>query len=213
MKELPLLEGNAVPFLPKRSSIARSAPAARFGRPAAFCPYPSSLLHNHQRCRARRVALNRSPTDVENLVRPQLGAGLASFSSPTIMLRVQEWDRPSTGDRYFVKERHPARPHESRSLRSVHKIPNFMEKASGAGRQQGLILDSRRQPGQSSGAKNGRNKINRISQVCCSPGRSRGILTIAGVYSGFPRTRRRHQARQSRSSGGMPIDLLKFFSA
>jgi hypothetical protein len=209
MKDLPSIEGEPAPFLPKRYVMRTLGQSASFDA-GRGCPYQCSFctIINVQGRKSRY----RSPDDIEQLVRLNFAQGVSSFFiTDDNFARNKEWER--IFDRLIeLRETHGI---PIRLLIQVdtlcHKIPNFIEKAKRAGVTKVFIGLENINPDNLAAAKKRQNKITEYRKMLLA-WKAQGIITFAGYILGFPAdtpaTIRRDIAIIQHE---LPVDMLEFF--
>ena len=209
MKDLPGLEGNPVPFLPKRY-VARTLGLSTSFDAGRGCPYQCSFctIINVQGRKSRY----RSADDVERLVRLNWAQGIHKFFiTDDNFARNKEWE--AIFDRLI----------ELREKRGIplglmiqvdtlcHKISNFVEKAKRSGVTRVFIGLENINPDNLAAAKKRQNKITEYRKMLLA-WKAQGIITFAGYILGFPsdtpETIRRDIGIIKKE---LPLDGLEFF--
>jgi hypothetical protein len=209
MKDLPSIEGEPAPFLPKRYVERTLGQSASFDA-GRGCPYQCSFctIINVQGRKSRY----RSPDDIEKLVRLNFAQGVSSFFiTDDNFARNKEWER--IFDRLIELRERDGIP--IRLLIQVdtlcHKIPNFIEKAKRAGVTKVFIGLENINPDNLAAAKKRQNKITEYRKMLLA-WKAQGIITFAGYILGFPAdtpaTIRRDIAIIQEE---LPVDMLEFF--
>jgi radical SAM superfamily enzyme YgiQ (UPF0313 family) len=209
MKDLPGLEGTAVPFLPldivRRTSGLRTSFDAGRG-----CPFLCSFctIINVQGRKSR----SRSADDVERIVRANLAQGVHNFFiTDDNLARNQNWEaifdslirmREEEGQRIYIVAQVDT---------MAHKVRGFIAKAGRAGVNRVFIGLENINPDSLKEAKKGQNQISEYRTMLQAWHRV-GALTYAGYILGFPGDT---PASIERDIGiiqrELPIDLLEFF--
>ena len=209
MKDLPSIEGEPAPFLPKRYVMRTLGQSASFDA-GRGCPYQCSFctIINVQGRKSRY----RSPDDIEQLVRLNFSQGVSSFFiTDDNFARNKEWER--IFDRLIELRENDGIP--IRLLIQVdtlcHKIPNFIEKAKRAGVTKVFIGLENINPDNLAAAKKRQNKITEYRKMLLA-WKAQGIITFAGYILGFPAdtpaTIRRDITIIQQE---LPVDMLEFF--
>ena len=209
MKDLPSIEGEPAPFLPKRYVMRTLGQSASFDA-GRGCPYQCSFctIINVQGRKSRY----RSPDDIEQLVRLNFAQGVSSFFiTDDNFARNKEWER--IFDRLIELRENDGIP--IRLLIQVdtlcHKIPNFIEKAKRAGVTKVFIGLENINPDNLAAAKKRQNKITEYRKMLLA-WKAQGIITFAGYILGFPADT---PATIRRDIGiiqqELPVDMLEFF--
>jgi radical SAM superfamily enzyme YgiQ (UPF0313 family) len=209
MKDLPGLEGSAVPFLPldivRRTGGLRTSFDAGRG-----CPFLCSFctIINVQGRKSR----SRSADDVEKIVRANLAQGVHNFFiTDDNLARNQNWE--AIFDRLIaIREREGQRIHVIAQVDTMsHKVRGFIEKAGRAGVNRVFIGLENINPDSLKEAKKGQNQISEY-RTMLQMWHNVGALTYAGYILGFPGDT---PASIERDIGiiqrELPIDLLEFF--
>ena len=209
MKDLPGLEGSAVPFLPldivRRTGGLRTSFDAGRG-----CPFQCSFctIINVQGRKSR----SRSADDVERIVRANLAQGVHNFFiTDDNLARNQNWE--AIFDRLIaIREQEGQRIHIIAQVDTMsHKVRGFIEKAGRAGVNRVFIGLENINPDSLKEAKKGQNQISEY-RTMLQMWHSVGALTYAGYILGFPGDT---PASIERDIGiiqrELPIDLLEFF--
>ena len=209
MNDLPSIDGEPAPFLPKKYVVRTLGQSASFDA-GRGCPYQCSFctIINVQGRKSRY----RTPDDIEQLVRLNFAQGISSFFiTDDNFARNKEWEQ--IFDRLIeLREAHGI---PIRLLIQVdtlcHKIPNFVEKAKRAGVTKVFIGLENINPDNLAAAKKRQNKITEYRKMLLA-WKAQGIITFAGYILGFPadtpETIRRDIAIIQQE---LPIDMLEFF--
>jgi hypothetical protein len=209
MSDLPGLQQQVTPFLPL--DIVR-----RYGETiGAFdagrgCPFQCSFctIINVQGRKSRW----RDADDVERLVRANLAQGVFRFFiTDDNFARNRNWE--AIFDRLIEM-----REQEGLGLQFIiqvdtlcHRIPNFVEKAAGAGCKRVFIGLENINPDNLLQAKKKQNRVHEYRQMFLA-WRAQRVITYAGYILGFPgdtSERIAHDIRTVRQE--LPVDLLEFF--
>ena len=209
MKDLPSLEGAAVPFLPidvvRRTSGTRTSFDAGRG-----CPFLCSFctIINVQGRKSR----SRNADDVESIVRANLAQGVSNFFiTDDNLARNGNWE--AIFDRLIkMREDEGERFHIVAQVDTMgHRVRGFIEKAGRAGVNRVFIGLENINPDSLKGAKKGQNQISEY-RTMLQAWHYVGALTYAGYILGFPGDT---PASIERDIGiiqrELPIDLLEFF--
>jgi radical SAM superfamily enzyme YgiQ (UPF0313 family) len=209
MKDLPSLEGTAVPFLPldivRRTGGMRTSFDAGRG-----CPFLCSFctIINVQGRKSR----SRSADDVEKIIRANLAQGVHNFFiTDDNLARNQNWE--AIFDRLIrMREQEAYRINIVAQVDTMsHKVRGFIEKAGRAGVNRVFIGLENINPDSLKEAKKGQNQISEYRAMLQAWHRV-GALTYAGYILGFPGDT---PASIERDIGiiqrELPIDLLEFF--
>jgi hypothetical protein len=209
MKELPGMEGQPLPFLPK-AYVARTLGLSSSFDAGRGCPYECSFctIINVQGRKSRY----RSADDIEQLVRLNLAQGIRKFFiTDDNFARNRGWE--AIFDRLIS-----LREKEGHALGLMiqvdtlcHKIPGFVEKAKLAGVTRVFIGLENINPVNLAASKKRQNKITEYRKMLLAWKRQ-GIMTLAGYILGFPadtpETIRRDIAIIKKE---LPLDILEFF--
>jgi len=209
MKELPGMEGQPLPFLPK-SYVARTLGLSSSFDAGRGCPYECSFctIINVQGRKSRY----RSADDIEQLVRLNLAQGIRRFFiTDDNFARNRGWE--AIFDRLIA-----LREKEGHALGLMiqvdtlcHKIPKFVEKAKLAGVTRVFIGLENINPVNLAASKKRQNKITEYRKMLLA-WKAQGIMTLAGYILGFPadtpETIRRDIAIIKKE---LPLDILEFF--
>ena len=207
MNDLPELEGQVAPFVPKEL-------AKKYFHFTSFdvgrgCPFRCSFctIINVQGRKSR----HRNADDVEKLVRDYVPHGVNRFFiTDDNMARNKNWE--SIFDRLIQLRR------EGIKLKlfiqvdtQCHKIPNFIEKAAEAGCNRVFIGMESVNAENLKAAKKYQNNIHEYRRML-QKWRSHGVITHAGYILGFPADTPESIAQDIRVlQNELPIDILEFF--
>jgi len=209
MKDLPGMERQPLPFLPK-SYVARTLGLSSSFDAGRGCPYECSFctIINVQGRKSRY----RSADDIEQLVRLNLAQGIRKFFiTDDNFARNKGWE--AIFDRLIsLREKEG---HQLGLMIQVdtlcHKIPKFVEKAKLAGVTRVFIGLENINPVNLAASKKRQNKITEYRTMLLAWKRQ-GIMTLAGYILGFPadtpETIRRDIAIIKKE---LPLDILEFF--
>jgi len=207
--ELPGLEEQPVPFLPKQY-VSRTIGHSTSFDAGRGCPYQCSFctIINVQGRKSRY----RSPDDVEHLVRLNWANGISKFFiTDDNFARNREWE--AIFDRLIKLREKDGIPLGLMIQVDTlcHKLPNFVEKAKRAGVTRVFIGLENINPDNLVAAKKRQNKITEYRSMLLA-WKAQGIITIAGYILGFPadtpQSIRRDIAIIQRE---LPLDALEFF--
>ena len=210
MDDLPSLQGEPPPFLP-RKHVRRTSGIAVERRSRPRLPLPVLVLHHHQRAG------------------PQEPVPLA----PTISNRSSARTTPQGIKRFFITDDNFARNRDWEvlfdrliELRNgefpkigftiqvdtlCHKIPNFIEKARAAGVRRVFIGLENINPDNLIAAKKRQNKITEYREML-QKWRDHGAITYAGYILGFPGDTKESILRDIEIiKRELPLDILEFF--
>ncbi|MGA2034155.1 MAG: radical SAM protein [Thermoguttaceae bacterium] len=208
LKELPELQGQVVPFLP-REVAGRSMFYAPFDA-GRGCPFECSFctIINVQGRRSRW----RSADDVERLVRANAAQGMRRFFiTDDNLARNKNWE--AIFDRLIaLREQEGLRIKLTIQVDMMcHKIPGFVEKAVRAGCTRVFLGLENINPENLAAAGKRQNQIGQY-RVMLQAWRSRGVITYAGYILGFPSDTPESIRRDIRTiQNELPVDILEFF--
>src|SRR5215469_7190109 len=209
MDDLPSLEGEPAPFLPKKHvrRTSGSLSSVDLGR---GCPYQCSFctIINVQ----GRASRFRSPDDLERIVRENYAQGIKRFFiTDDNFARNREWE--ALFDR-LIRMRNGDFPQIGFTIQVdtlCHRIPNFIEKAAQAGVRRVFIGLENINPDNLIGAKKRQNKITEY-RTMLQKWRSHGAITYAGYILGFPGDTKESILRDIEIiKRELPLDILEFF--
>ena len=209
MDDLPSLEGEPAPFLP-RQHVRRTSGSLSSIDLGRGCPYQCSFctIINVQGRKSRY----RSPDDLEKIIRDNHAQGIKRFFIT---------------DDNFARNRH-WEPLFDRMIRLrlgegmkigftiqvdtlCHKIPNFIEKAEQAGVRRVFIGLENINPDNLIAAKKRQNKITDYREML-QKWREHGAITYAGYILGFPGDTKETILRDIEIiKRELPVDILEFF--
>lgn len=208
LDDLPGLEGQVPPFLPKQIA-ERSFSFATFdvGR---GCPFRCSFctIINVQGRKSR----HRNADDVEHLIRNYLKAGINwFFITDDNMARNNNWE--SIFDRLIE-----LRENEGLKFKLMlqvdtqcHKIKGFIEKAARAGTTRVFIGMENVNPENLKAAKKFQNRISEYRKML-QAWREQKVLSYAGYILGFPADTPEGIERDIKTiQRELPVDILEFF--
>jgi radical SAM superfamily enzyme YgiQ (UPF0313 family) len=209
MKDLPSLEGQPVPFLP-RDRVGNTIDLRSSFDLGRGCPYQCSFctIINVQGRKSRF----RSPDDLERIIRENAAQGINKFFiTDDNFARNRDWEVML--DRLIW-----LREHEKIKVRLViqvdtlcHKIPNFIEKAARAGVNRCFIGLENINPDNLLAAKKRQNKITEY-RLMLQKWRDQRVTTYAGYILGFPGDTKEKILRDVEIiKRELPVDLLEFF--
>ena len=183
MDDLPSLNGQPVPFLP-RESTGRTVDQRSSFDMGRGCPFQCSFctIINVQGRKSRF----RSADDLERIVRDNAAEGISRFFiTDDNFARNKDWE--SMLDRLIW-----LKTNENLKVKLIiqvdalcHKIPNFIEKARRAGVNRVFIGLENINPDNLLAANKRQNKISEY-RVMLQKWRDQGVLTYAGFIIGFP---------------------------
>jgi hypothetical protein len=209
MDDLPSLEGEPAPFLPKKhvSRTSGSLSSIDLGR---GCPYQCSFctIINVQGRKSRF----RTPDDLEKIVRENYAQGIRRFFiTDDNFARNRHWE--PLFDRMIA-----LRVGEGMKIgftiqvdTMCHRIPNFIDKAAQAGVRRVFIGLENINPDNLIGAKKRQNKITEY-RAMLQMWREHGAMTYAGYILGFPGDTKESILRDIEIiKRELPLDILEFF--
>ena len=209
MSDLPHLEGQPSPFLPKQY-VARTLGLSTSFDAGRGCPYQCSFctIINVQGRKSRF----RTADDVEQLVRLNWAQGISKFFiTDDNFARNKEWE--SIFDRLIQLREQDGIPLGLMIQVDTlcHRIDGFIEKAKRAGVTRVFIGLENVNPDNLAAAKKRQNKITEYRAMLLA-WKAQGIITLAGYILGFPadtpQTIRRDIAIIQRE---LPLDIIEFF--
>lgn len=209
MNDLPGIEGEPAPFLPKRFVERTTGLSSSFDA-GRGCPYQCSFctIINVQGRKSRF----RTADDVEQLVRLNWAEGIHKFFiTDDNFARNREWE--SIFDRLIeLRERDGIPLGLMIQVDTLcHRIENFVEKAKRAGVTRVFIGLENVNPENLAAAKKRQNKITEYREMLLA-WKAQGIMTLAGYILGFPadtpETIRRDIAI---IQDELPLDVIEFF--
>lgn len=212
MDDLPALDGQPAPFLPK--SFAKQASNYKGGY-SSFdagrgCPFQCSFctIINVQGRKSR----HRTADEIEEIVRGGAARGILRwFITDDNFARNRNWEE--IFDRLIEFRKDLKRPFELviQVDTLCHRIPNFIEKAKQAGVGQVFIGLENINPNNLVSAKKRQNRIADY-RAMLQAWRAQNVLTIAGYILGFPDDTPESIARDIKViKRELPIDILEFF--
>ena len=210
MDNLPSLQGEPAPFLPRKhvQRTSGSLSSVDLGR---GCPYQCSFctIINVQGRKSRF----RTADDLERIVRLNYAEGIKRFFiTDDNFARNRDWE--VFFDR-LIELRNGDFPKIGFTIQVdtlCHKIPNFIEKAAAAGVRRVFIGLENINPDNLIAAKKRQNKITEYREML-QKWRDNGAITYAGYILGFPGDtkeidRPRHRDHQARTAARYPGVLL-----
>ncbi len=209
LTDLPGLEGQPLPFLP-RDRIERS-----LGEQASFdagrgCPFQCSFctIINVQGRKSRR----RSADDVERIIRANLAQGVDSFFiTDDNFARNRNWE--SILDRMIsINEGEGQKLKVTIQVDTLcHKIPDFIEKSRRAGVRKVFIGLENINPEALKGAQKRQNQISEYREMM-QAWHDQKVIVFAGYIIGFPGDTRESILRDiAIIQRELPVDILEFF--
>ncbi len=209
MKDLPQLEGEPPPFLPKKhvKRTSGSLSSIDLGR---GCPYQCSFctIINVQGRKSRI----RSVDDLEKIVRENFAQGIKRFFiTDDNFARNKDWE-PLFDRMIAMREGEKMNIGFTIQVDTLcHKIPNFIEKAARAGVRRVFIGLENINPDNLIAAKKRQNKITEYREML-QKWRNHGAITYAGYILGFPADTKESIIRDIEIiKRELPIDILEFF--
>jgi hypothetical protein len=209
MDDLPNLQGEPLPFLP-REHVRRTSGSLSSLDLGRGCPYQCSFctIINVQGRKSRF----RTPDDLERTVRENYAQGIKRFFiTDDNFARNREWE--ALFDR-MIELRNGDFPKIGFTIQVdtlCHKIPNFIEKAAQAGVRRVFIGLENINPDNLIAAKKRQNKITEYREML-QKWRDHGAITYAGYIIGFPADTKRSILRDIEIiKRELPLDILEFF--
>lgn len=209
MKDLPGIEGAAIPFLPARM-IQRTASTRTSFDAGRGCPFLCSFctIINVQGRKSRY----RSADDVEKIIRVNVEQGVNNFFiTDDNLARNKDWE--ALFDRLIkLKEQDGLTINVVAQVDTMcHKIPGFIEKAGRAGVNRVFIGMENINPDALKEARKGQNRITEY-RAMLQAWHSIGALTYAGYILGFPNDTPESIERDIKIiQRELPVDILEFF--
>ncbi len=209
MDQLPSLEGEPAPILP-RKHVERTSGTYSSIDLGRGCPYQCSFctIINVQGRKSRF----RTPDDLEQIIRANKAQGIDRFFiTDDNFARNSDWEKLL--DRVIeLKEREGIHVGFTIQVDTLcHKIPNFIEKATKAGVRRVFIGLENINPENLIAAKKRQNKITEY-RAMLQKWRVHGALTYAGYILGFPADTKESILRDVEIiKRELPLDILEFF--
>jgi radical SAM superfamily enzyme YgiQ (UPF0313 family) len=209
LKDLPGLERQPVPFLP-RDRIARSIGTQTSFDAGRGCPFQCSFctIINVQGRKSRR----RSASDVERIVRANLAQDVNNFFiTDDNFARNKDWE--SILDRLIeMREREKLKIKITIQVDTLcHKIDGFIEKSRRAGVNKVFIGLESINPEALKGAGKRQNQISEYRDMM-QAWHDQGVIVFAGYIIGFPGDTQASIARDiAIIQRELPVDILEFF--
>ena len=209
MNDLPSLQGEPAPFLPRKhvQRTSGSLSSVDLGR---GCPYQCSFctIINVQGRKSRF----RTADDLERIVRLNYEEGIKRFFiTDDNFARNRDWE--VFFDR-LIELRNGEFPKIGFTIQVdtlCHKIPNFIEKATAAGVRRVFIGLENINPDNLIAAKKRQNKITEYREML-QKWRDHGAITYAGYILGFPGDTKESIVRDIEIiKRELPLDILEFF--
>src|SRR6185437_13641384 len=209
LRDLPGLQGAAVPFLPPERLQRYSPPIGSFDA-GRGCPFQCSFctIINVQGRKSRY----RSADDIERLLRAHLEKGVTRFFiTDDDFARNRHWEEIL--DRVIELREREKIPFtfliQVDAL--AYRIPNFIEKCRRAGCLRVFIGLETVNPGNLVHAKKRQNKIGEYRQML-QAWRAAGVITFCGYILGFPEDTAASIERDIEVlKRELPVDCLEFF--
>ncbi|MDH3446276.1 MAG: radical SAM protein, partial [Deltaproteobacteria bacterium] len=209
MSDLPAMQGQPIPFLPKRvvTRYFRDLGCFDAGR---GCPFTCSFctIINVQGRKSRY----RTADDVERLLRANAAQGVHRyFITDDNFARNRNWE--AIFDRIIeLRENEGLQTNFVMQVDTMcHKIPHFVEKAARAGCKRVFLGLESINPDSLKGASKNQNRITEYRTMLLAWRRA-GIITYAGYIIGFPADTAQSIERDIRiMQRELPIDMLEFF--
>jgi len=209
MNDLPNLQSEPPPFLPKRI-VRRTSGTVSSIDLGRGCPFQCSFctIINVQGRKSRY----RSADDLEQAVRENYARGIKRFFiTDDNLARNKDWE--SLFDR-MIKMKVDEGMDIGFTIQvdtQCHKIPNFIEKATRGGARRVFIGMENINPDNLIGAKKRQNKITDY-RLMLQKWRDHGALTFAGYILGFPNDTKESILRDIEIiKRELPVDILEFF--
>lgn len=210
LEELPSLEGQATPVLPKHAckKLAKMIAGFDAGRGCSFqCSYCTIINVQGRKSRFRTA------DDVEKMVRVYMSQGIDQiFFTDDNFARNKNWE--AIFDRLIdLRENHGFENLKIFMQVDVlsYKIPDFVTKAARAGCKRIYIGVENINPENLSSVKKRQNRISEY-KIMFQAWRNAGILTFAGYILGFPADTTESIERDIKTvQKELPVDLLEFF--
>ena len=209
MDDLPGLEGEPLPLLPRRHvrRIVHSFSSFDLGR---GCPYQCSFctIINVQGRKSRF----RSPDDLERAVRDNWARGIRRFFiTDDNLARNRNWE--ALFDRMIrLRQEDGIKLNLMIQVDTLcHRIPNFIEKAAAAGVRRVFIGLENINPDNLIATKKHQNKITEY-RTMLQKWREHGMITYAGYITGFPGDTKESILRDiDIIKRELPLDMLELF--
>jgi len=209
MNDLPHLEGQPIPFLPKAqvTRYFRDLGCFDAGR---GCPFSCSFctIINVQGRKSRF----RDADDVERLLRANAAQGVHRyFITDDNFARNRNWE-PIFDRMIKLREQEGFQTNFVMQVDTMcHKIANFVEKAARAGCKRVFLGLENINPDSLKGASKNQNRITEYRKMLLA-WRNAGVITYCGYILGFPTDTPESIERDIRIiQRELPIDMLEFF--
>ncbi len=208
MNDLPSLEGEPAPILP-RQHVRRTSGSLSSIDLGRGCPYQCSFctIINVQGRKSRF----RSADDLEAIVRENYAHDIKRFFiTDDNFARNRDWEK--LFDRMIELRREGMNIGFTIQVDTLcHKIPNFIEKAAQAGVRRVFIGLENINPDNLIAAKKRQNKITDYREML-QKWRAHGATTYAGYILGFPGDTKESILRDVEIiKRELPVDILEFF--
>jgi hypothetical protein len=208
MNDLPSLEGEPAPILP-RQHVRRTSGSLSSIDLGRGCPYQCSFctIINVQGRKSRF----RTADDLEAIVRENYAQNIKRFFiTDDNFARNRDWEK--LFDRMIELRREGMNIGFTIQVDTLcHKIPNFIEKAAQAGVRRVFIGLENINPDNLIAAKKRQNKITDYREML-QKWRAHGATTYAGYILGFPGDTRESILRDVEIiKRELPVDILEFF--
>ena len=208
MSDLPALEGEPTPFLPREATAKVSSILELRSRPRLPFQCSFCTIINVQGRKSRF----RSPDDLERIIMDNHAQGIhAFFITDDNFARNKDWE--ILLDRMIaLRKAHKLRLNIIIQVDTMcHKTPNFIEKAAEAGVRRVFIGLENINPDNLMAAKKRQNKITEYRRML-QQWRAHGVITYAGYILGFPADTKESILRDVEIiKKELPIDILEFF--
>jgi hypothetical protein len=208
MNDLPSLEGEPAPILP-RQHVRRTSGSLSSIDLGRGCPYQCSFctIINVQGRKSRF----RTAEDLEAIVRENYAQNIKRFFiTDDNFARNRDWEK--LFDRMIELRREGMNIGFTIQVDTLcHKIPNFIEKAAQAGVRRVFIGLENINPDNLIAAKKRQNKITDYREML-QKWRAHGATTYAGYILGFPGDTKESILRDVEIiKRELPVDILEFF--
>ena len=208
MDDLPSLEGEPPPFLP-RQHVRRTSGSLSSIDLGRGCPYQCSFctIINVQGRKSRF----RSPDDLERIIRENVAQGIKRFFiTDDNFARNRHWE-PLFDRMIALREEGMNIGFTIQVDTLCHRIPNFIEKAGRAGVRRVFIGLENINPENLLAAKKRQNRITEYRDML-QQWREAGAITYAGYIIGFPGDTKESILRDVEIiKRELPLDILEFF--
>ena len=208
MDDLPSLEGEPPPFLP-RQHVRRTSGSLSSVDLGRGCPYQCSFctIINVQGRKSRY----RSPDDLEQIIRENVAQGIKRFFiTDDNFARNRHWE--VLFDRMIALREEGLNIGFTIQVDTLcHRIPHFIEKAGRAGVRRVFIGLENINPENLLAAKKRQNRITEYRDML-QQWRAHGAITYAGYIIGFPGDTKETILRDVEIiKRELPLDILEFF--